>query len=227
MSRQCLPVLLTRPEDGSARFAARLTGHVVLSPLSEPAFLDAPLPPAEGLILTSATAVAALRGARPAPRAWCVGDRTAEAARVAGFDARSAQGDAEALFRLVLDSGETGPLLHPRGRESRGDLARRLTAAGIPTTAVVVYEMTARPLSAEARTLLKGPVVVPLFSPASARRFLTVAKAAHPVFACLSPAVAEVLPPKAVRHVAARPDADAMVELVTLLQRLETAPVQG
>lgn len=227
MSRQCLPVLLTRPTEGSARFARRLDGHVVCSPLSEPRFLDAPLPRAEGLILTSATAVAALRGARPAPRAWCVGDRTADEARRAGFEARSAQGDAEALLRLILDSGERGPLLHPRGRESRGDLARRLTGAGVPTTETILYEMTPRPLSPEAQALLNGPVVVPLFSPASARRFLDVAGAARPVFACLSEAVAAVLPPGVARHVATRPDAAAMAELVTFLQRLETSPVQG
>ncbi|WP_435165201.1 uroporphyrinogen-III synthase [Falsirhodobacter sp. 1013] len=227
MSRQCLPVLLTRPEEGSVRFAARLKGHVVRSPLLKPRFLEAHLPRAEGLVLTSAVAIMALRGARPALRAWCVGDRTAEVARKAGFDACSAQGDAEALFRLILDSGENGPLLHPRGRESRGDLGRRLTTAGIPTTEAILYEMIPHPLSSEARALLDGPVVVPLFSPASARRFLEVAGGARPVFACLSEAVAAVLPPDAARHVAARPDAAAMVELVTLLQRLETSPVQS
>lgn len=227
MSPQLLPVLLTRPAEGNARFAALLDGPVLSAPLAEPRFLAPPLPRAEAVIFTSATAVQALGGAVPAPRAWCVGDRTAAVARAAGFAARSAAGDAEALIKAILAAKETGPLLHPRGRASRGDVAGRLSAAGIPTTEAVVYEMEDRPLSAAARSLLLGAVIVPLFSPASARRFLRAAPDARPVFACLSPAVSRELPAGAVRHIAARPDATSMAELVRVLQSLETSSSQG
>ncbi|WP_128255042.1 uroporphyrinogen-III synthase [Falsirhodobacter deserti] len=223
-------VLLTRPSEGSTRFAAMLEGPVILSPLLEPRILPADLPPASSLIFTSPTAVRAA-GSPPATHAWCVGDRTAAVARQAGYAARSAAGDAEALFRAILASKEVGPLLHLRGRESKGDLARRLTEAGIPTAEAVVYEMVPRPLTEEARQALRGtsPIVVPLFSPASARRFMAEAPdAAAPLrFACLSDAVAHVLPNDAMAATAARPDAQAMCDLVTLLQRLETLPTEN
>lgn len=230
MIRQSRPtVLLTRPLPDALRFAARLDGPVMISPLAEVRYLAADVPQAKGVIFTSANAVAALQGVRPAARAWCVGDRTAQAARQAGFTAISAGGDAEALFAAILHSGERGPLVHPHGRESRGDLAARLTAAGSPTTGVVIYEMVPLPLSADALALLEGgnTVIVPLFSPVSARRFLEAAKTArNPIHACLSEAVARAVP-QGIRHIAARPDADAMVRLITVLQGLETSPMQS
>lgn len=231
MIRQSRPtVLLTRPLRDSTRFAARLEGPVLISPLTEVRYRAADLPQAAAVIFTSANAVGALGGQRPASRAWCVGDRTARVARAAGFDAISAGGDVESLFDAIRTAGEGGPLLHLRGQDSRGDLARRLTEAGIPTVDVVVYHMASLPLSVAAQDLLAGDgtAIVPLFSPLSAQRFARYAAGARArlVLACLSGAVAAVAPAQNTR-IAARPDADAMVDLVTALQRLETLPAQG
>jgi len=231
MIRQSRPtVLLTRPLQDATRFAARLDGPVMISPLAEVRFLAVDVPQAAAVIFTSANAVAALRGGRPAARAWCVGDRTAQAARQAGFAAVSAGGDAEALLAAILDSGDRGPLVHPRGRDSLGDLAGRLSAAGIPAIGVVVYELAPLPLSADARALLEGcgTVIAPLFSPASARRFhqVVAGTGCRLVHACLSAAVARAVP-GGIRHIAARPDADAMVDLIAALQGLETSPMQS
>lgn len=178
MAAQCFAppiVLLTRPAAQSASFAQGLGAgvRVVISPLMAPIFLTVDLPPGPlaGVIVTSQTGAEAagrLRARLPG-LAWCVGDKTADAARAQGFTVRSANGDAEALHDLILLQ-TTGPLLHLRGREARGDLARRLSASGVPTAERVVYAQEAQPLTDEAVALLTGPapVIAPLFSPRSA-----------------------------------------------------------
>ena len=151
--------------------------RVVISPIMRLRFLEPDWPEGEFrvLILTSETGVEAALRLREAGRslpeaALCVGDHTAAVARAAGFAAESAQGDAEALIAKVLAAEETGPFLHLRGREARGDIAPRLAAKGRVAEAVVVYEQVAEPLTDEAVLLLGGggPVIVPVFSPRSA-----------------------------------------------------------
>ncbi|MCJ8140788.1 uroporphyrinogen-III synthase [Falsirhodobacter halotolerans] len=217
------PILLIRPEPQNAAFAARLAAPVVRAPLFDMRRLTPDLPPAAAVVFTSANAIVP---PAVAPRAWCVGDRTADAARRAGYDAISAQGDAEALVAAILASNERGPLLHLRGRDSRGDVARRLTDAGVPTVERVIYDMQPRPLSPEGQALLDGaaPVIVPLFSPAAAGRFAAVAAGARAPLClpCLSPAVARAAPPGLVR-VCPRPDAAAMLEAILAMRALETS----
>jgi uroporphyrinogen-III synthase len=173
-----------------------------------------------GAIFSSENGVKALCAEGRGRRAWCVGERTAAVARAAGFDALAAEGDADALVAAVIASGEHGPLLHARGRESRGEVAKRLYAAGIACEEVVVYTQSALPFTPEAQALLRGeaPVLVPLFSPNSAAR-LAGAMAdlevrAPLLVAAMSPAVAEAWTGPAPKHleVAQRPDAPAMLE---------------
>ena len=171
-------LLLTRPAAASARTRAevqrlRLGQRVVVSPVIEivpVAFASGTVP--AGLILTSENgAEAAGRlGLPKGLRAWCVGAQTAEAARMAGFDAVSAEGDAEALLRLILAGEDRGPLLHLRGEHARGDIAPRLRAAGRDARDAVAYRQDERTLNAEAQAVLAGreAVVLPLYSPRSA-----------------------------------------------------------
>ncbi|MCE6960049.1 uroporphyrinogen-III synthase [Cereibacter sphaeroides] len=237
-SRDPLPTfLLTRPEAQGARFAAALRDafgpdiRIVTSPLMMPEFLSPAIAEQpEALIFTSETGVEACRRlASPelegVGRAWCVGNRTARAARAAGFEARSADGDAEALVAAILGTGERGPLLHLRGAESRGDVAGRLSAQGIPTAEAIVYDQRPKPLSAEAIDALGGgrPVLAPLFSPRTARLLAAeVARGAPGAvlwIAALSPAVAEAAAslPAQRRQIAAQPDADALLDAVKAL----------
>jgi len=230
-----IPVLLTRPAAQGDRFAADLRARfgavveLVASPLMEPDLLTPDWPDGaySCLILTSETGVeAAVRlrdlGRALPERAICVGDRTAAVARAAGFDARSAQGDAEALIALILASDDLGPFLHLRGKDARGDIAPRLAAKGRPAAAAVVYDQRAVPLTEPARALLEGDraVVVPLFSPRSADLLLAQGPFAAPLLvAALSPAVAtraEALVPQRI-VVANRPDAGAMMEAIAAL----------
>jgi uroporphyrinogen-III synthase len=223
------PLLLTRPAAQGDRFAGLLRTRfgtdlrILLSPLIAPEFLSPPLPvdPA-GLLFTSESGVAGLArlwrgGTRPA---WCVGDRTAAAARAAGFEARSAAGDAAALVAMLAAEAPPGLLLYARGRDSRGDVAGALVRQGLRVAEAIVYAQVEQPLSAAARALLCGaaPVAVPLFSPRTAGLLaaaITADRLPAPVWiAALSPAVAEAAaaarPARLV--IARRPDAPAMVE---------------
>lgn len=221
---QSIPTLIvTRPEPGGAAFAARLGRPAILSPLMAPEFLPLRLPEAEALILTSPTAVEALRRlAQPLPRlAFCVGDATARAAQALGLQAESAAGDAEALLALLLRRRPAGPLLHPCGRETRGDLAARLAAAGLPCTECVVYDQRPRPLQPEAVAALRGPVpvVLPVFSPRSgallAAELARVKASAALWVAAISEVAAAPMRPHAARlSLAAQPEAGAMAECV-------------
>lgn len=225
-----VPVILTRPAEQSARFAQMLAERfgdalqIITSPLMAPVFLSADLSgsAAQALILTSETGAKAAGGLPGLPRqAWCVGDRTAEAARAAGFAAQSAGGDADALVATLLSARPTGPLLHLRGQDSRGDVAHRLTRAGLPTAEAVVYAQQEQPLTAPAAQLLRGPdpVLVPLFSPRSAKLFAGTRPLAPVLVAAFSPAVAQALGDLVPAHlsIATRPDAAAMIDAIVPL----------
>jgi uroporphyrinogen-III synthase len=223
-------VLLTRPPGQGARFAARLAARfgplrIVESPLMAPEFLPAALPPGRwgGVIFTSETGVEAAGALALGPLpAYCVGPHTAAAAAAAGYAAGEMGGDADGLVAALLRLRPTGPLLHLHGEDTRGAVAARLTAGGLPTTGLAVYAQRARPLAAAARGLLAGaaPVVVPLFSPRTAALFsLAAAEARAPLWvAALSPAVAAAVTlPTARMVVAARPEAGAMLDAVAPL----------
>ncbi|MBL4929030.1 uroporphyrinogen-III synthase [Fuscibacter oryzae] len=169
----------------SQRFAGTLAQvtrlPVVISPLMETRFLPVTLPDGKfsALVLTSESgALAAGRMRNDLPcRAWCVGDRTAQVAAKLGFAATSAGGDAAALIALIRREQETGPLLHLRGVEARGDIAETLTKGGIETQSLVVYDQRETPPLPEGQALIRGhqPLIVPLFSPRSARIFAKIA----------------------------------------------------
>ena len=217
--------LLTRPADGSARFADALRERlgnvpVVIAPVlriagtsAEPDLSDNPI-----LIFTSRSGVDH-RGfeAKQGLTALCVGDATAEAAQAAGFDARSAGGDVEDLLRLIADERPTRPLLHLRGAHSTGNLVPRLIDMGLTARETVVYDQLVQPLTQAAISLLAGetPVIVPLFSPRSAKALAAQHGGTAPLFiAAISPAVADAAAglPSAGLNIADAPTLPAMIE---------------
>ena len=229
---RAIPVLLTRPagqadrfaHDMAAAFGARV--RMIQSPLMQPQDLSPVWPdlPYSAVILTSETGVAAAarlqgEGRNLPKRAYCVGDRTADVARAAGFGALSANGDAEALLTLILSSADPGPFLHLRGQEARGDIAPRLAAKGRPAHAAIVYAQTPLPLTNAARNLLSGqePVLVPLFSPRTAQLFTDAAPIGAPLWivaisSATAKAVASLSPARLT--IAERPDAASMLAAV-------------
>ena len=207
-------LIITRPAPDGARFAAAFDGYIaLLSPLQR---ID-PVPAicaAQGVIFTSTNGVAqAARLGLSSGPAWCVGNRTAEIAKVAGFDAVSADGDIEDLLKFIVSDGPDFPVAHIRGRDARGDLAPRLRAAGINCTDCIAYAQTPVPISAQARAMIEGAdrVIIPLFSPRAAQLLLDQATIGPNVtFVAISHAVAAILDGSAA-IVADHPDGRAMI----------------
>lgn len=222
------PVLLTRPAPASERLAARLAAlgaEPVVSPLLRIRRAEALPELAPGLLFTSVNGVEAYRalGGPPGRPAWCVGPRTARAARAAGLAVRGTAPDAEALARLV--PGDAPPLLHLRGAVQRGDLAAELRARGRAARDAVIYAQDPVPLTEAGRAALAAGAVVPLYSPRSAALLVAAAPDAdwtrlRPL--SLSPAVASMLP--VASEVAASPDGAAMWRL--LLAALNLSAVE-
>lgn len=236
-------VLLTRPVAQSQRFAADLQAKlgplsIIMSSLMAPSFAKVDLEGRQytGLVLTSETAAEAARRILAAGQclpnqAFCVGDRTAKAAQNAGLVPVSAKGDAAALIALIQTHAPRGRLLHLRGADTRGDVARTLTEGGIVTESVVAYTQIAQPLSPQAVQVLAEnyPLILPLFSPRSAKllvQALPKGSNAPLWIAAISPATAEAAqdlrPLKTVT--ASRTDAEAMLQAVAdLLSGYATA----
>ncbi|WP_323781711.1 uroporphyrinogen-III synthase [Thalassovita sp.] len=218
-------LLLTRPLASSQRFAAQLRDRlgdlpVLISPvLRIETILPAPdLTGMQMLIFTSQNALAALKAGQ-GRRCYVVGSATAAAARAKGFDVIAMERDAQTLFQRIMADAPQGPLLHLRGRHARGNLAGRLTAAGVATGEQVVYEQLETPLTEDAKTLLASDqaVIVPLFSPRSAKLFAAQQAGDAPLLiAALSDAVTEALDTLPVFRIerAHSPDAESMIDTI-------------
>jgi len=139
-------ILVTRSEPGASETAARLRA-AGFEPVVEPVFaiapIDAVIPEFDALAFTSANG--ARQFARLSPRrdarVFCVGARTAQAARGTGFaEVVSADGDVHALADLIARKlPQAMRLLHVGNAESRGDMAERLSAAGHTARFVAVF----------------------------------------------------------------------------------------
>jgi uroporphyrinogen-III synthase len=141
-----LRVLVTRAEPGASETADRLK-KLGYQPVVEPMFVVEPLstslPEFDALAFTSANGVrmfAKLSARRDVP-VFCVGGRTAGAAREAGFaNVLSADGDVSVLVALIETRAAPGSrLLHSGNEESRGDLAGTLAAKGAQAVFVATY----------------------------------------------------------------------------------------
>ena len=170
---------MTRPAQASRRFADSLTAPtlakltVLISPLMQikPVPASIILKGVEGVVFSSG------HGVENAPMgqgrtAFCVGLRTAELAKAKGWDIALVARDADGLVSLLLASPPKGPLLHLCGVHQRGNIAQRLTAGGLFTTVLVVYDQGLLPLTHVARRTLESEqrCIVPLFSPRTAEQ---------------------------------------------------------
>ena len=203
-------LLLTRPEPASRRFARQaeaLGAEVVISPILRIEALPhdgAALADAPGLVFTSENAVPFAGPGRGRP-AICVGPHSAAVARAAGFDAITGPGDAIRLEPMLKDLPPGW--LHPHGRH---------IARALPVEGVAVYDQQPVALNDRARAALAGggPVMVPLFSPRSARLLsaqVQGARAALWVVPISAAAAGAWDGPAARMAVAPTPDAEGML----------------
>jgi uroporphyrinogen-III synthase len=241
-------LLITRPQDDAAELAEELArrGH---QSLVEPLIEIVPAEPKPELALDNVQAVLLTSGngarafaeatARRDLRILAVGDRTAAAAREAGFkQVTSAAGDVEDLTRLARETLDPakGRVLHAGGNAVAGDLVGALTPAGFTAERVALYEARAATAlsGATMAALSRGDVDgVLLFSPRTAATFVDLVKAADLAKACgrmiaycLSPAVAAALNGVAFAdiRVAERPEQEALLAQLAPAEALRDTP---
>jgi len=237
-------VLVTRPQPGAARTgeALRAGGHepVVAPVLTVAPTGDAPPPgPFDALLATSAHAppfLASLPDAASRPL-YAVGERTAAAARDAGFaTVRTGDGDALALARLVAAEMRPGAiLLHAAGADRKPEPEASLQAAGFSVRVWAAYRAAAaRRLPPPARAALGDGLDAALhFSRRSAATLVDLARGegllpqlgriAH---LCLSEDAAVPLRRAGFGRVlcADQPDENRLLALLCALQGSPTSP---
>ncbi len=232
-------VLVTRPEPAAERTAAALIarGHKVWKvPLMRIEPVAADLAGSwGGVVITSANAPAAIaqnaaRGALLTLPLIAVGERSAQAARSAGFgNVVSAGGDVRDLVRLLGERRieAKAPLLYLAGEDRAADLAAGLAAHGIAAATRVVYRAVTAPFPDELVAALEaGDVQAVLhFSRRSADNYLSGAREAGVAgqalsvrHYCLSAQVAAPLAAAGAGRVAVapRPEEAALIELLPL-----------
>lgn len=230
-------IAVTRPPADAERTASvlRERGHEVLvAPLMsvEPIVTD--LSGDWGAaIITSANAPEAIADnpdltALRKLKLFAVGDRGAEAARVAGFsDVESAAGDARDLVELIVQrhTGVTLPLLYLAGEDRAADLVGELAAHGIKAEMRVVYRAVTAPFPDELIEALSAKEIdaVLHYSRRSADNYVAGATAANIMEAALRPrhvclaesAAAPLVKAGAVRvAIASHPDEESLLALL-------------
>jgi uroporphyrinogen-III synthase len=231
-------LLVTRPQEDGERTAAalRARGHAVLvAPLLRIEAVAADLGPGPfgAVVTTSANAARALAqhprlGELRGLPLYTVGQRSAEAARAAGFSTvHSADGDVRDLVSLVArKQSATAPLLYLAGEERTADLTAELGRRGLAVRTVVVYRALAAerfPPTAE-QAIAAGELDGVLhFSRRSAAAFINCAGAAdlgkralRLTHYCLSAQVAAPLADAGAATIclAQRPEEEALLALI-------------
>lgn len=217
-----IDILLTRPQEQSKEFAQALgVEPVLIAPLIHIVPVPAPdvIPKGAVAIFSSVHGVYHAPELPRATPAYCIGERTAAAAKMAGYEVRAVALTAAQAVVAWGDTLTVGPYIHFSGAHHRGDVAETLCAKGHHVTRRIVYDQVAQPLSDEAYQRLNASyaVVVALFSPRSAELFVKQGPYRAPIYvAALSDAVAQRLTaiPHRGCYVAKHPRRADMIEAV-------------
>jgi uroporphyrinogen-III synthase len=229
-------VLVTRPEPGASRTAARLAAagfDPVVLPLTRISPLDFTLPegPFDAVIVTSAQALNAVRPQRILHLpVFAVGETTAESAKSAGFGkVITADGSVESIAALVRKCADPAArLLFLCGKVRRPELEATLGDAGFHLTAIETYDAPPAVYSEEEAAARLGDApfaAVTLMSARAAELFVALARGSkfERLFkscevVCFSPRIADALGKetgwkvRVTRHASE----DALVELLSL-----------
>lgn len=225
-------LLMTRPVDASTRFVDELGEAITrrldicFSPLLDivPIATEITFDDANGVLFTSANGVqiaSDLTTRRDLP-CYSVGSNTTVRATELGWQAVCVGDTSEDMIKALMDRKDDAKLVHLSGRHTRGDIANRLSSAGRTVRNIVIYDQVLRHLTDQARRILAAetPVIVPIFSPRTARQFASQVAATAPIYvAALSKAVAEPLKNSPMRNIliAERPTTAAMKPVVERL----------
>ncbi len=223
------PILvLTRPQVQAQSFANACYAElgpdwpIIISPLQKIIWVDRDFDDiCDVVIFTSQNGVQGfLRRARSHGRpAWCVGDKTARLAEENGFVIRGIAGDAATLIKMIAAGNPPERMAHYAGLYARGDIVENLSSHGISIRKIVVYEQVSRNLSAAAASVILGrkPVVLPMFSPRTARLLMHEVKGISQArVICISAATAAEIDRSRFpdTHVVAAPSGTAMLKAV-------------
>ena len=221
-SHTAIPLIMTRPLPASEAFLRTLPPDLLdrLNPVFSPLIEIVPLHPTDPMADADAAVFSSANGVAAAPAghgrtAYCVGPATTAAAQAHGWDARQCGATANDLVETLTRTAPTQRLVHLSGRHTRGDVAARLTAAGLKVQHIALYDQRQCALSDQAKDsiLRENRVIVPLFSPRTATQFATeVPRRASVHVIALSAAVADALGarPWGGVTIADSPDARAM-----------------
>ncbi len=188
-------VLVTRSEGTLDELRAALARHA-LEAVAYPVLTDAPTEDSEGwervavalgslrmIAMTSARAADPFRRGALSRGLWptlgalpvaAVGRATARAAEAAGLRVElTGNAGAAALAEELAARLERGAVVHPCGRDRRGELAEGLRRAGHTVLPVVVYAMDPTPVTELPTLPAQPPVAVLLSSPRAARAYAT------------------------------------------------------
>lgn len=229
-------ILVTRPLPDGERTAQALSaaGHdVMLAPLTRIRPVAADVTGAwAGVIITSINAIRALTRAQLEPLLalplFAVGERSAAAARAAGFrDIHTPRSDAGDLVRLIVSRrlGHSHPYLYLAGAERAADIEGELKRRGIAAVTMVVYRTVTTGFPPDLFDAIDhGSIDAVLhFSRRSAETYLAGAKdagllaaALKPRQLCISGTVAETLAQAGANavEIASRPDEASVLALV-------------
>lgn len=211
---------MTRPIDQARQFIEAMPQdlHDQIQPIFSPLLTIEPIGAQTIMDVDEAAVFSSANGVRYGPEgaarpAYCIGAATTALARTRGWNAVLAGQDAEALVNTLAAHPPLHPLVHIRGRHTRGSIADRLSSAGLRIRSQIVYEQHAQSLSSEARAALSREQItlVPLFSPRTAAQFAKEAPRTTSLrVVALSAAVAQAASPLTVAMIADSPDGNAM-----------------
>jgi uroporphyrinogen-III synthase len=147
---------------------------IQIAPVLEIVPVDAPIEIAahEAVIFSSIAGVdvAAKKLGRAELKAYCVGEKTAAAARHLGYEVCTVAPDVERLFQQ-MSARPVEAVVHIRGEHTRGNLVSKLRGLGWSAREQVVYQQKEVPFATKVFDIIQreNPLVLPLFSPRSAR----------------------------------------------------------
>lgn len=233
--KRALNILITRPMADATPLAdiLRKKGHTpIIEPLLRIEFINTSVELADiqALLITSANGIRAFSkvSERRDIQVYTVGEASAREAESLGFvNVRSADGDVEALTKLVCKKCKKDkPLLHIAGNIQAGDLKGGLEKKGFEVKRTVLY--SAEPASALSPQTIAGFLncefdAVLFYSPRTAEIFMHLAEQGRVGYLlksaralCLSDAVSEIIKKGSWAEVitASEPDQNSLLSLI-------------